>query len=184
MLYFNFLLPQGPKFSQLEQEHLIESLRQQNELRNQQVRTAFIAIPLVLILPYTLVLFNAPVSHVFLLGLLGVTSLASSAYTMAYLPLQPHTTSRPNQSTLDIMSPESGGPVEQYLGLLNLAICGVLAFASWALWVQDKGQDMGKWVMVLCSPAVVLGVILIVRREMRSVDIGELEGLRYQYKGA
>lgn len=44
----------------------------------------------------------------------------------------------------------------------------------------DAGLEM--WFVGL--PALVYGVVLVVKVVMGSVDVGELEGLRYGYKGA
>jgi len=68
----------------------------------------------------------------------------------------------------------------EYIVYLNAALCGVLALrevASGRGW--REGMAGGGLV-----PGFVFGVILFARTQLRPVDVGSLEKLRYRYKGA
>ncbi len=172
------------------------------------------------------------------LGLLGITSLLSTAYILKYIPLpaplhassSSTSTQRPGSSSPpaagsssrllagiaallslpSTSSPESaavsqGGHVaerrkllERYLPAFNAGICGVLSLVAITSWrrsgvatggTTDGADDNWWWnTTILTLPPTILYLMLVVaaRRIMVSsaVAVRELEGLRYQYKGA
>ena len=74
--------------------------------------------------------------------------------------------------------------MQTLLPWLNLAITILLLVTSWAV----KGRVSAPeplWLFLLL-PAVMLGAITVARKSMTDVQvgIGELEGKRYDYKGA
>ena len=71
-------------------------------------------------------------------------------------------------------------PIKQYLPYLNLGLCGVLVVAGMV--VRMKRDVI--WVGFGNIPAAVYLIVLLVKSVMGSVDVGELEGLKYGYKGA
>ncbi|KAL1879112.1 hypothetical protein VTK73DRAFT_7336 [Phialemonium thermophilum] len=66
-----------------EQENLIASLTEQNDLRNAQFCRLLVVVPLVSTIPYLPALFRPATC---LLSLLALTSLASTAYLLQVLP--------------------------------------------------------------------------------------------------
>lgn len=71
--------------------------------------------------------------------------------------------------------------VRRYIVPVNGAICVILAL--WEFW-QRRSWSEGVIVGGGFAPGLVLGVILYARKELRVLDLGELEGLRYRYQGA
>jgi hypothetical protein len=77
-----------------------------------------------------------------------------------------------------------GGPVERYLPVMNaclavlILVLGLLGRAGGEV---DGGLGMVRLSML---PALALAVVVGVKVMLGSVDVEELEGLRYGYKGA
>lgn len=76
--------------------------------------------------------------------------------------------------------------MEKYLVYLDAVMCALLGLSSWALrrrtGESKDGQD-GFWILCLV-PGVMFLVVMISRQLMGSVDVGELERMKYRYKGA
>lgn len=106
---------------------------------------------------------------------------------MHYLP--PQSSSPTNQRPLlkldrpDIQI-DSDGPLLRALPWLNAGVCAVLLLIGGLLSGKREVSE-GYW-LSLFLPAVMLGVVSVVRASMREVGAGlrGLEGLRYEYKGA
>lgn len=79
---------------------------------------------------------------------------------------------------------EIDGPVEKYLPYLNGGISGLLLLASWSLKRRPDSQE-GLWVF-LVLPAAMFGMIMVARKSMADVEVGitQLNGMKYDYKGA
>lgn len=79
----------------------------------------------------------------------------------------------------DISTGEDGGPLRRWLVPLNACLAGVILIAG----LLGTG---GGGVKLSVLPALALGVVVVVKVQMRGVeaDVDELEGLRYGYKGA
>lgn len=73
------------------------------------------------------------------------------------------------------------GPLELYLPYLNAVLVAVLALAGFIGRRADENEGE-LWFALL--PGVVYGVMVVAKVIMGSVDVGELEGLKYDYKGA
>jgi hypothetical protein len=71
------------------------------------------------------------------------------------------------------------GPLETYLPLCNLGLAAVLLLGA----IRDRARQDEIWPSWLV-PAIILGFSFLGRRIMGSVDISELEKLKYKYKGA
>jgi len=78
--------------------------------------------------------------------------------------------------------------VHRYLPYLNVAINVLLGLAAWA---YHSRTDVGGGVpeglsLFLLLPGVVFAMGWMARRSMREIQAGlsELQGLRYEYKGA
>jgi hypothetical protein len=190
----------------LEQDSLIRTLNTQNETRNTQYKTAFTAFCLLCNLPYLVTFYSPSTSaQASLLSILSITSLLSSAYTLYSLPSSttgfpaldafwakkpaPAAASKHNDDQRETAArlPQLGdrvdkSPLELYLPGLNLVLVGLISVIGVLLGSGVDGGDLGTLYALL--PAGVLGLVVVVKLEMGSVDVGELEGLRYGYKGA
>jgi hypothetical protein len=163
----------------LEQESLISTLRTSEAEQNAQYSLIFSILPLTVILPFLLYLPSCT-PRTALLCLLAVTSLCSTSFIMRYLPLKsPHARNQSRPINIEI-----DGPVEMYLPYLNGAICGLLLLASWSLKRRPDSQE-GLWVFLLL-PTIMFAMIMIARKSMADVEVGiaQLDGMKYNYKGA
>jgi len=181
-----------------EQTSLISTLREQNLRINTIYTRLFTAFPLLLTLAYL-----PPISGLrsTRLPLLAITSLVCTAWSMYFLPA-----GRTGLSILDaiianakdtasdkvkgkrraggrINAVGEGGPVQRYLPVMNVCLAGLILFSGILGREEESGEGLGK-VRVSMLPALALGVVLGVKIMLGSVDVDELEGLRYGYKGA
>lgn len=81
---------------------------------------------------------------------------------------------------------EDDGPVQRYLVALNAMICALLGLVMLveARRVGSPGKVSEAFWGLWGVPGAILGIVLVVRKMMVEVDVKELEGLRYEYKGA
>ncbi|KAI9811443.1 MAG: hypothetical protein M1827_005426 [Pycnora praestabilis] len=188
-----------------EQETLILTLRRKNDERNEQYTLALLALPLILIPLYLLPHFNR--SNI-LLSLLSITSLLSTAYTILFIATPPPPPSLLSSSSSFSSTaqgvPETplkrlrtvlgaapttlkngeGGPLNRYLPYLNTVLSTLLALMGfWLSFSGRSGSEGDEWV-IWVGPGVVHALTTLAQTWMRSVDINELENLRYRYKGA
>ena len=96
---------------------------------------------------------------------------------------------RRRRSSLDALGQQGGiggggTPLETWLPLLNVGLCGMLVVMGWLVGHRDV-QVTRTGVGIGNLPALVLGVVLVAKLVMAGVDPeAELGGLRYEYKGA
>ncbi|ORY03943.1 hypothetical protein BCR34DRAFT_492009 [Clohesyomyces aquaticus] len=141
----------------------------------------------------------------------SIASLLATAYTLYFLPLPPvrigittttgSTTSkgksiardthgRPTETPastdndtrpLPYLTPEQSALVRRYLIPANALLCAIFA-----LYELSQGRAWSEGMMIGGGyvPGFIFAVILVARRELRTFDLGELEGLRYRFKGA
>ncbi|KAL3422459.1 hypothetical protein PVAG01_06615 [Phlyctema vagabunda] len=179
-----------------EQESLIQTLHEQNRARNTQYTYALLAISVLSTLPYTLTLFHARTA---LLSLLSITSLLSTSYILySFAPARtgililddlnrpPLNQKQHHQHRSGARDPggmgagAGGGPIEEYLPFMNLALCTLLVLAATVL----RGKDM-LWNGFGVLPGVVYAVVLVAKVVMAGVDPeAELGELKYGFKGA
>jgi len=164
-----------------QQEQLITNLRKQDKSHTQFYKRAFLPLPLVasfLYLPSILLPGNR---RDFFTAILGVTSLLSTAWILHFFPptLQNRYGTRDRKGKMPVYAVQyqAEGPIEEYLPWLNGAVGMFLAVSAWF-----DGRVESAWRNVL--PAAIFAVIMVVRRQMRPVDVEGLERMRYQYKGA
>ncbi|TVY48386.1 hypothetical protein LOCC1_G000932 [Lachnellula occidentalis] len=173
-----------------EQENLIKNLTKQNTSLNIQYTRILLALPLVCILPYLSALFAQPTT---LLSILSISSLLSTAWMVFVLP-----SGETGISSLDklnntpailsdggVENPkrvmDSEGPMRQYLPYLNVGLCLLLG----VLGKQMRERGDGMWWVLSWLPAAVYVIVLCGKFVMGGVDPGmELEGLRYEFRGA
>lgn len=67
---------------------------------------------------------------------------------------------------------------------LNATLCILLLLSSWHMEVNNRRESADISAVFYVVPGGILGAICIARELMQSVDISQLEELRYEYKGA
>ncbi|EGE85146.1 hypothetical protein BDDG_08091 [Blastomyces dermatitidis ATCC 18188] len=165
-----------------EQEEVIQKLLRRDEDRNAQYRLVFTAIPLASVFLYLpCILSSTSTGSGRLLCLLSITSLLSTAYMMKYFRLE-----RPDpkgkRPIRDIAAEQGPMIVRQHLSTANTVICALLSVIAFYAANQTYQGDI-FWALYLV-PGIVFLLVSVSRQIMVSVDIKELEGLRYEYKGA
>ncbi|KAI4127147.1 MAG: hypothetical protein LQ347_004717 [Umbilicaria vellea] len=163
-----------------EQEKLIAKLRYENEERNDQYMRFFLAIPTTSVMTFFPAILTSRSLQAKFVSILAITSLLSTAYMLVFISnrrSQDHKRKRP----MRYLEPETG-PVHRYLGYLNAGLS--LLLSLYAIGFRGrKGVHDGFWILCLL-PGLVFCIVVIARRVMLSVDVSELEGLKYGYKGA
>ncbi|MCJ1299374.1 hypothetical protein MMC08_002166 [Hypocenomyce scalaris] len=163
-----------------EQEKLIAKLRRENEERNRQFMIIFSAIPVTSVLAFLPAIMTSASLHPKFVSLLAITSLLSTAYILVFIPSQrpPEPGSKRPMRHLEPVP----GPLHQYLSYLNAGLS--LLLGLYAIGFRGRnGVHDGFWMLCLL-PGLVFSIIVVARRVMLSVDVSELEGLKYGYKGA
>lgn len=130
----------GSDLDEQEQETLIQNLAAADAQKTQNYKTAFISLPLLSIILYVPKLLLPSNNNELLLAVLSITSFLCSAYILWFIPLPgeergPKTVSIPGMGTVDHGPP---GPVQQYIGYLNLGLCAMLALTG------ERGEHRGK----------------------------------------
>lgn len=179
-----------------EQENLITHLAASDASNTQLYTYLLLLLPLLPLFLYIRQLFS---TTTFIPSVCAISSLVATAYTLYYIPLPPASASStlPSKGSgkaaardfegrkawLDITGGggEDDGPVKKYIVPLNLALCVVLALQEL---VARRGWREGMMVGGGYVPGFVFAVIMFARNELRRVDLGDLERLRYRYKGA
>ncbi|KAF2184421.1 hypothetical protein K469DRAFT_709159 [Zopfia rhizophila CBS 207.26] len=192
-----------------EQEKLISSLSTQDTRSTKLYTQILLALPLMPAVLYIPRLFN---TSTFLTSFAAILSLLASAYTLYYIPLPPVAAqtmldaksgrssgkgkavardyeghranldiSNPSTKTAPFLSPEIEELVKKYITPVNGTICAILALHE-----LSQGREWRKGIMISGGyvPLFIMVVVQWARRELRVVDLGELERLRYRYKGA
>ncbi|KAK4998675.1 hypothetical protein LTR66_002143 [Elasticomyces elasticus] len=161
-----------------EQEKLITSLRTQDESKNAFYKKALLPLALAPILLYAPALLTGRTASSRLLALLAISSLLSTAYILHFIP--PAKPDRKGKRPVYLAQAEDGGPVRKYLISLNAGLCGVLVFVALAAWKKDRPEEIWRGLV----PGVTYAIVTYARSQMVSIDVGQLERLRYEYKGA
>lgn len=132
-----------------------------------------------------------------LISVLSMTSLIATAYILVFVPNTRTPSSKKASSQRQLAS--ELGPVHQYIEYLNGGLSLLIGLN--AISFRDKqGVHEGFWLLCFLPvgehfgtledvfPAdtltVSFAVIIFARRLMLSVDVDELEDLKYRYKGA
>ena len=164
-----------------EQEELIIALRTRDESNSLFYQRAFLALPLVSILVYIPPIFMSLSGRVILLGLLSISSLASTAYILHFIPpKRSRDVDLKGKRPMYKVRGDDGGPIEQYLVILNLVLSGMVALAAIVAWKKGLAEEAWRGIL----PATVFAIVMIARRQIAPLDVDGLEKLRYQYKGA
>ncbi|KIX94433.1 uncharacterized protein Z520_09819 [Fonsecaea multimorphosa CBS 102226] len=186
-----------------EQEHLLQNLQASETSTNAIYTMVFTGLPLVVTLPFMWYLSRSTSRAMAFLCLLSITSLASSAYIMYMIPTSTpigSLSSGPTRTTSSttrqrqahgtgvsqgaFLLTSSESPINQYLPYLNAFIDALLFIASMGYRSRHDVPE-GLWLFLLL-PGLIFAMVFITRRSMSEVHAGlaELEGLRYEYRGA
>lgn len=166
---------------ELDEEHqetLIASLQAEDTRKNTFYRKLFLAIPLTaaLFCLYTLLL-NTRSAQQALLSILSLSSLACTAYILWCMPIEPPG----KKGKVAMYKLEAArGPVDRYLVYLDAGLAGVLLLASAVSWRKGAGEEALREAL----PTIVMGLTMLAREWMAPVDVEELRGKMYDYKGA
>lgn len=133
--------------------------------------------------------------------LLSITSLLATAYIMYMIPTGAALFTNSNQSALDVSAiaarrraarqvdvPDFFGgpdsPLTQYLPYLNVFLSVLLVLLAFGFRGKEDVPE-GLWVFFLL-PGAVFAIVLVVRASINDIQkgLGELQGMRYDYKGA
>ncbi|KAF2256339.1 hypothetical protein BU26DRAFT_472519 [Trematosphaeria pertusa] len=191
-----------------DQETLITSLSNRDTTSTRYYTYFLLLLPLSPTLLYVPHLFAFSTA---IPSLAAIISLLASAYTLYFLPLPPV---RPNIITLSSMdptSPSKGKSIQRdahgfksstppserrpvpyiseevadmlakYVVPINGALCILLALVE--LW-QGREWREGMTIGGGYVPGFIMAIVMWARRELRVVDLGELERLRYRTKGS
>lgn len=168
-----------------EQDNIIEDLIARNSGTNLRYQLYFLALPILSIIPYVPILFTTQR----LLALLSITSLACTAYLLHFLP--PGKTgipvidgrnAGPQGKQREALKIDGRGPLLRYLPYLNLSLGGILLLLP--LVAGGKSADIPHSQLLSYLPLAIYLFTLLVKIVMGSVDVEELEALKYNYKGA
>lgn len=153
-----------------EQEYLIDTLTAENKARNKSYTSLLLTLPLLSTIAYIRLLPALP-------AVLSISSLLSTAFLLNNLPptvtgiavLDKKQTDKKRKG--EVLMGAHRSPLEMWLPYLNI---GLAALSCLSL----KGGTLG------ILPGILYGVVIVAKMVMGSVDPGELEGLKYPYKGA
>lgn len=108
----------------------------------------------------------------------GMGGYAWTAPRNAIASTKAHTSSRNETRTPPYLSPSTIALLSTYLIPANTAICALLTLYHFLFAAQGSSWTDGTQVGGGYLPGLIWGVVLAARRELRTVDFGELEGLR------
>ncbi|KAK5455175.1 hypothetical protein LTS15_005895 [Exophiala xenobiotica] len=184
-----------------EQENLLTKLRASESSTNAQYTLIFTVLPLIVSLPFFWYLSISTTRTMALLCLLSITSLGASAYIMHFVPIPGSSSSSSSSSQSGRRPPPSSvfgtgtgsgqqlmvwdkTPINQYLPYLSGSISALLLLAAWGYRSRTDVPE-GLWLFLLL-PAVIFGMVFMARRSIIEIQTGltELQGMRYEYKGA
>ncbi|KAL9129092.1 MAG: hypothetical protein Q9217_002364 [Psora testacea] len=159
-----------------EQEKLIHKLREEDEKHNEQYKKRFfLAIPTIAAAAFAPALLASRLFQVKLVCLFSMTSLVASAYILAFVPNTKYDAGDGLLSRLERLAHSKREPLQQYLSLLNGGLSLLLSFSAYSL-KGKHGVHEGFWLLCFL-PVAVFSIIMLARRLMLSVDVGELEKL-------
>ena len=159
------------------QEKLIADLEAEDTAKNELYRKAFLSIPLLGALVFLYTFVTASTARSRLVAILGVSSLACTAYILHFQPIE--RPERKGKRAVYQVEAEKG-PVEKYLVYLNAGLALLLELAALLSWRQGRDED--AWRESL--PAIIMVLTMFVRQQLAPLDLEELQKARYDLKGA
>jgi hypothetical protein len=186
-----------------DQTHLISSLYAHDTSSTRLYTLLLTALPLIPAFLHTLLLARL---DTLLPSLVAIASFLASAYALYFLPLPPvqvgiintselktkksvgygwnvpattTASTRHERRPVPYIPDDAADALEKYIIPANSATCVLLAlFELWHARTWSEGITVGGGYL----PGFVLSVVLWARRELRVVDLGQLEGLKYGSK--
>ncbi|EFW98712.1 hypothetical protein CMQ_4564 [Grosmannia clavigera kw1407] len=187
-------LSDGPEvLDEQEQDDLIQALAQQNQRRNEQFRQLLVAVPVLAMVPFLIACVSPSISSTrsssaTMLPLLGLTSLAATAYLLHRQPAATTGIAALDAWSGAARSPSSSSPaspLDRHLPLLNAGLCAMLLLSLLLPRPSAAGSSSLSRQLLASLPALVYSVVLAGKATMAGVDPEqELGRLRYDYKGA
>ncbi|CAK1362881.1 unnamed protein product [Cercospora beticola] len=159
------------------QEKLIADLEAEDSAKNELYRKAFLGIPFIASLVFLYTFVTASSARQRLIAILGVSSLACTAYVLHFMPIEKP--ERKGKRAVYRVEAEKS-PVEKYLVYLNAGLAALLELAAFVSWRQGRLDD--AWRESL--PAIIMGLTMFVRQQLAPLDLEELQKARYELKGA
>jgi hypothetical protein len=163
------------------QERLIDSLASEDAAKTSLYRDLFLAIPGAgaLFFLYSC-FFLAGSARERLFALLALTSLVGTGYTLRFIPVKRESERKKGKRALYQIEADKGGPIERYLVVILAVLVALLQLAAAVSW--NKGDREKAYKESL--PAVVFVLTMVVRLQLRPLDMEELQKARYEFKGA
>lgn len=157
-----------------EQEKLIQTLHTTDAAKTRLYTALLLPLPLLPTLLYLPRLTTSlPAAS---LSAAAIASLLATAYILYYLPHAPDTAGSRQPGP-----PDADRSVRRHIVPLNGVLSAVLAVREGLAgtgWREGLAGGGGY------VPAFVFLLVLVARTQLRPVDVGGLERLRYRYKGA
>lgn len=135
-------------------------------------------LPIFAALSFLPTLATSSIYQARLSSLLSITSLLFTAFTLYFIP----TSLTTDESNQEPAMQRRIGPLRRYIEPAN-GILSTLLGVNAAISKNRHGSQEQFWLLSLL-PLSSFIVITLARRFMVEVDIGELEKLKYGYKGA
>ncbi|RAH74664.1 uncharacterized protein BO66DRAFT_312589 [Aspergillus aculeatinus CBS 121060] len=162
-----------------EQECVIQTLKLLNDRRNSEYSIIFAAIPLLSAAIYLLPLLSSSSATIDrCVALVSVLSLLATAHIMRYLPHRRHD----SKGKRRMVDSNGHTQAQQLLPLVNAASCVSLVLIHFVF--TSKESWFSTELITSSVPGAMLATVWVASRVMSSVDIKDLETLRYNYKGA
>ncbi|KAF2840764.1 hypothetical protein M501DRAFT_1014762 [Patellaria atrata CBS 101060] len=170
---------EGDDIDEEEQEKLIRELKVKDAARTDLYSKAFVAMTIPVLLYYAPDLIHPGNWLKFVHVLISMESILMSAYIMYFFPLPPPVPDK-YRTPWDSIEIDSVGPLAKYLVYLNGMLSMMAFLNSWAATRKTGGDYILQGVI----PGFIFILFMIVRIQLRPVDVDGLERLKYHYKGA
>ncbi|GAD95470.1 conserved hypothetical protein [Paecilomyces variotii No. 5] len=163
-----------------EQERLINDLRSRDDARNAEYKLIFSVVPLVSVIAFVPGLFSSSATaSERIISLFSTVSLLASGYIMRYIP-HPKPDIKGKRPVRNLGHVDL---VKEHLVAINAGMCALVILLAYATGYGSTRYAGVPWALGLV-PGVVFGIVCIARKLMLSVDVGQLENLKYDFKGA
>jgi hypothetical protein len=174
--------PSSPfELDEEHQERLIESLASEDAAKTSLYRNLFLAIPgsgALFFLYSFLVLAGSARERLF--ALLALSSLVGTGYILRFVPVKRESERKKGKRALYQVEADRGGPIERYLVVILGVLVGLLQLAAVVSWVKGDREKAYRESL----PAVIFVLTMVVRLQLRPLDMEELQRSRYEFKGA
>ncbi|KZZ96946.1 hypothetical protein AAP_00589 [Ascosphaera apis ARSEF 7405] len=157
-----------------EQEKIIAKLREEDEKHNRMYKKAFTALPSVAVLLYVPEIMSESSTTRFCICLLCMLSLLMVSWTTYQQPLRK--SDRKGKRPMRLVEEENASS-RQFSRLANAVLAAAIALIGF----RSRGDDSTDFFWLYC---IIPGACYTAERSMGSVDLDELENLKYDLKGA